>query len=311
MPVELVGVLPSAGREVDGSPRAWSDALRRLADAHEAAGFDRVLVPAGPAAPDSHQVAAHVAVHTRRLGLLVEHRPGLAQPTVAARALASLDQFSDGRVAVYLPVCAPEHERRRDGDVVPHHDVRARDLEYLRLLRRTWAARDPVDVVGRFFRVEHYVNHVPPVHGHIPVYIGGSGDEAVRFAREEADVWLLPADLAPAAVPVTATGPDDNRGSAEEVPDPGSADAALVSARRPDLGMTLTLTSDTEVHTLIDHVEAGATTLVLDGYELDGRLRALLAEVREHAAASQAGEATRATSPRATSRSHHAHRDHR
>src|SRR5215203_2547236 len=74
----------------------------RFARAHEDWGFDRVLIGYGSSTPDSTQVAAHVAAHTDRLGLLVAHRPGFVAPTLASCTFATLDQFSGGRIAVHV-----------------------------------------------------------------------------------------------------------------------------------------------------------------------------------------------------------------
>jgi alkanesulfonate monooxygenase len=57
----------------------------RCARAHEAAGFDRVLVGYFSFFPDGFQVAAYALHETRTLGILLAHRPGFVAPTVAAR----------------------------------------------------------------------------------------------------------------------------------------------------------------------------------------------------------------------------------
>src|SRR5438094_3713594 len=71
--------------------------LGAVARAHEYAGFDRVLVAHSSASVDGFQVASYIAHETQRLGILLAHRPGFVAPTLAARQLATLDQFSDGR----------------------------------------------------------------------------------------------------------------------------------------------------------------------------------------------------------------------
>ena len=102
MPVEFIGMIHTN----DGSesrpqttPLLDPDFTRRHAQAHEDAGFDRVLIGYGSSWPEGTQVAAHVAAHTQRLGLLIAHRPGFVFPTLAARQFATLDQFAGGRVA--------------------------------------------------------------------------------------------------------------------------------------------------------------------------------------------------------------------
>src|SRR5689334_16127609 len=67
--------------------------VREFAHAHEAAGFDRVLIGYGSTGPDSWAVTSYVASVTERLQFLIAHRPGFVAPTLAARKAATLDQF--------------------------------------------------------------------------------------------------------------------------------------------------------------------------------------------------------------------------
>ena len=109
--VEILGMIGTrdASESRPGSGPAIDPVYtRRFARAHEEAGFDRILIGYGSSWPEGTQVAAHVAAHTERLGLLVAHRPGFVAPTLAARTFATLDQFSGGRVAR-----AHHHRRQR------------------------------------------------------------------------------------------------------------------------------------------------------------------------------------------------------
>src|ERR1700689_5486336 len=75
--------------------------LARFARAHEAAGFDRVLIGYGATGPDGFAVAAHVLRVTDHLKVLIAQRPGFAQPRLVALAAATLDYPSrGGRVAL-------------------------------------------------------------------------------------------------------------------------------------------------------------------------------------------------------------------
>jgi alkanesulfonate monooxygenase len=99
MPVEFIGMIHTNDAS-ESQPQTTAlldpDFTRRHARAHEDAGFDRVLIGYGSAWPEGTQVAAHVAAHAQRLGLLIAHRPGFVFPTLAARQFATLDQFSSG-----------------------------------------------------------------------------------------------------------------------------------------------------------------------------------------------------------------------
>ncbi len=47
---------------------------------------------------------------------MIAHRPGFTAPTVAARQLATLDQFTGGRIAVHIITGGADDEMRKDGD---------------------------------------------------------------------------------------------------------------------------------------------------------------------------------------------------
>ena len=195
MPVELIGLIATqeASETHDsGGPLVDRDYVRRFAKAHEDSDFDRVLIGYSSASPDNLQVAAYAAAHTERLQYLVAHRPGVVQPTVAARAFATLDQFSHGRIALHTITGGFDAEQRRDGDFLRKADRYARTREYLQILKRAWTEEQPFSHDGRFYRFDDYVSHVKPhQRPRIPLYFGGSSDEAYAVGAAEADVYAL------------------------------------------------------------------------------------------------------------------------
>jgi alkanesulfonate monooxygenase len=195
MPVELIGLIAtqdgSETRRSDG-PLVDREYVRRFAAAHEDSDFDRGLIGYSSASPDNLQVAAYAAAHTERLGYLVAHRPGVVFPTVAARAFATLDQFAEGRIALHTITGGFDAEQRRDGDYLAKADRYARTREYLQILKRAWTEDEPFSFAGRFYRFEDYVSHVKPFQEpRIPLYFGGSSDEAYVVGGAEADVYAL------------------------------------------------------------------------------------------------------------------------
>ena len=172
-----------------------------VANAHEAAGFDRALVAFHATNPDSIVVASQAAAATRRLGLMIAHRPGFAAPTVAARQLATLDHFSGGRVAVHIITGGDEVDLARDGETLGKEDRYARTSEYLDVMRLEWSSREPFDYAGRFYSVKGARSSVRPLNpAGIPVYFGGASDAAVAVGARHADVYALwGEDLAQAA----------------------------------------------------------------------------------------------------------------
>ena len=165
------------------------DYIEAAAEAQEKGGFDRVLIPFGSISPDSLIVAAHAAAFTTRLGFLVAHRPGFTQPTVAARQLATLDSLTDGRVAVHIITGGADSEMARDGDTSTKVERYARTDEYLTILRHEWSDTAPFDHEGRFYRVRQGFSSVKP--NNLPVFFGGSSDEAIEVSGKHADVYAL------------------------------------------------------------------------------------------------------------------------
>jgi alkanesulfonate monooxygenase len=195
MPVEFIGMIgtrdqseirPARGPVIDPAYTA------RFARAHEDAGFDRVLIGYGSFWPEGMQVAAFAAAETERLGMLIAHRPGFVAPTLAARSLATLDNFSRGRVAVHIITGGSDVEQRRDGDYLGKDERYARTDEYLEILKRAWLAEAPFDFHGEHYNVEDFYSEVKPLQQPRPtIYFGGSSDAAYAVGGKHADVYAL------------------------------------------------------------------------------------------------------------------------
>ena len=157
MPVEFIGmiaireyseIMPPAG------PPSWTPTSRvAFARAHESSGFDRVLVGYFSDARTGSSWRRDVLAHTERLGVLLAHRPGFVAPTLAARKLATLDQFSGGR-----PGGAHHHRRQRRRQRarrrLPRQGGRYRRTdEYLDILRRTGPATSRSTTTGEYYHV--------------------------------------------------------------------------------------------------------------------------------------------------------------
>lgn len=162
------------------------------AKAHEYAGFDRVLIGYNSAAPDGFQVAAYAAQQTSTLKFLLAHRPGVIAPTVAARQLATLDHFSDGRLAVHIITGGSDEEQQRDGDFLTKAERYARTDDYITVLRKAWTSPEPFDHEGPYYRVKGAPAAVKTLQQPtLPVFFGGASDEAVEVAGRQADVYAL------------------------------------------------------------------------------------------------------------------------
>ena len=195
MPVEFIGyigtqhqseIYPARGPVID------RDYVERVARAHDEGGFDRALVAFGSTSPESQLVVAHAASVTERLGFMIAHRPGFTAPTVAARQLATLDQFTGGRVAVHIITGGADDEMAKDGDHLTKDERYARASEYLDIVRQEWTSEKPFDYRGDYYNVVQAFGAVKPHQKpQIPVYFGGSSDAAIPEAGKHADIFAL------------------------------------------------------------------------------------------------------------------------
>lgn len=195
MSIEFIGMIqqrkqsethPATGPAID------VDYVRDFAQAHERAGFDRILVPHSSVSPDATLTIAYAASVTSRVNFMLAHRPGFVAPTLAARQLATLDHFSGGRLAVHFISGGSDADQRRDGDYLSHDERYARTDEYLQVLKRVWTEAKPFDHEGRFYRFEQAWSEVKPrQQPHVPVYFGGASDAAIAVAGKHADVYAL------------------------------------------------------------------------------------------------------------------------
>ena len=129
---------------------------------------------------------------TQRLGLMLAHRPGFTQPTLAARQLATLDHLSQGRVAVHIITGGDDRELAQDGDHLTKDERYARTDEYLDIVRREWTSDKPFDYAGKYYKVDQAFSEVKPYRPEgIPIYFGGSSDAAMTVAGKQADIYAL------------------------------------------------------------------------------------------------------------------------
>ena len=194
-PIDFIGMIQTQKVSEIHAPQGPAidrDYVRRFAQAHETAGFDRVLVPHHSTGPSATLAIAYAAAHTERVHFMLAHRPGFTAPTLAARQIASLDQFSGGRLGVHFISGGSDAEQRRDGDYLDHDQRYERTDEYLTILRKLWTSEQPFDHEGKHYRFEAGFSEVKPVQlPHVPIYFGGASEAAIPVAAKHADVYAL------------------------------------------------------------------------------------------------------------------------
>ncbi len=173
------------------------DALLAYAEQAEALGFeslwawDHVILGVEPSFPilDAVGTLTAIAARTRRIklgtGILVLP---LRNPTIAAKALGTLDVVSKGRLI--LGVAAGWYAREFDAVGVPFKQ-RGRLFERnLDILTRLWT-EDRVTLKADEFNLRDVVMRPRPVQRpRPPILIGGYVDAVLRRVATTADGWL-------------------------------------------------------------------------------------------------------------------------
>lgn len=199
MPVQFIGMIRTNNvSELDGPAAAIVEEsidpgfVRDFARAHEAAGFDRVLIGYHSTGPEGWAIAGHAAAHTERLQLLLAHRPGFVAPTLAARHAITLDHLSGGRLALHIITGGSDADQARDGDWIDHDARYRRTDEYLDVVRRLWTSDAPFDHAGAFYRVKDAYSDAKPLQRpHPPIFFGGASAAALPIAAKHAAVYML------------------------------------------------------------------------------------------------------------------------
>ncbi|MFT4002205.1 MAG: LLM class flavin-dependent oxidoreductase [Rhizobium sp.] len=194
MAVEFISLTyPNASTDVAPLPGAPIDPayLVRYARALDDAGFNYTLVPYDSSSFDNFAIGATIAAHTKRIKLIIALRPNTVYPTVAAKALATMDQLSGGRVVVHLIAGGSDEEQAKEGDFLSKADRYARLDEYIRILKRIWSESEPFDFDGRFYQFKGFRSAVHPVQLTIPVSVGGSSDDAYRIGGAQGNIFGL------------------------------------------------------------------------------------------------------------------------
>lgn len=189
------------------NPRVWVDVAR----AAEAAGYESVWIPEHLVFPASisgspSDALAHGAVDPAtptfdpfvvlatlgavapnlRLGTHV-YNIGLRHPFVTARAVATLDVLTGGRVILGIGASW----LREEWDAVGlDFATRGRRVdEALAVCRRLWTERE-VAHDGEFFRFAPVLFEPKPVQQPVPVHVGGDSAAALRRAARAGDGWI-------------------------------------------------------------------------------------------------------------------------
>jgi alkanesulfonate monooxygenase len=164
--------------------------LTEIATAADRLGYYGVLIPTGRSCEDSWVVASSLVPLTKRLRYLIAFRPGLLNPSLAARMAATFDRISDGRLLINIVTGGDPSENTGDGIFLEHDQRYALTREFLQVWKAMLTG-ETVDFEGSQLRIEGGKLLFPAVQTpHPPLFFGGSSDAGIEVAAEQVDTYL-------------------------------------------------------------------------------------------------------------------------
>ncbi|WP_308492090.1 LLM class flavin-dependent oxidoreductase [Microbacterium terrisoli] len=169
---------------------SYIDHALLVAKASESAGFTGGLLPSFPSTDDPWAYASALLAGTGTYRFMVAYQPGFLHPLEVARASATYQQLSDGRLVFNVITGGGGPAQLWWGDRVGHDDRYARTREFLDIIKGVWSGA-PFTYDGRFFQTDRWA--LPPqlAGADFPeLYFSGSSDAAIEAAGAHADFYL-------------------------------------------------------------------------------------------------------------------------
>jgi probable F420-dependent oxidoreductase len=177
------------------------DGMRTVAVEAERMGYDslwttdHILMPQQSGTPyetvaESITSLAYLAAHTTVVKLGISSLIlAMRNPVVAIKQLATIDQLSGGRLMLATSAGWNEQEFAHLG--ADFHARGKRLDESIKLLRKLWPDETPLDFQGRILphKITQAIFQPKPIQKHLPIWIAGASEAAMRRAIELGDAW--------------------------------------------------------------------------------------------------------------------------
>ena len=241
------------------------DYNRRLAQLAEANGFEYALTQvrymASYGAAYQHESTSFslaLLLATERLKVIAAVHPGLWQPGVLAKWLATADHLSGGRAAVNVVSGWFKDEFTRLGEPWLEHGERYRRAEeFITYLRQMWTS-DHAELAGDFYRLRDFDLKPKPLswegRPHPEIFQGGNSTDARGMAGRVSD-WYFANGNSP-------------EGIAEQVRDVGEV-AQVAGRRAPRVGVNgfmVARDSAAEAHDVLREIIDKADRQAVEGF---------------------------------------------
>ncbi len=213
----------SAGLGIANFPFADGKAFWQWVDMCDNGGVDSIWQSDRIISPDPNlecmSVMAALAGGSKRLkfGMNVASL-GLRDPVLTAKACATIDVLSSGRL---LPAFGVGSALSRDyvATNTPTQGRGARAAEGLEILTRLWS-EDSVTHAGRYYQLDDASIAPKPVQSPLPLWVGGSAKQAIERTARWGTGWQAgiesPAEVAPVIQAIKAALPKHNRSIDED-----------------------------------------------------------------------------------------------
>ncbi len=187
---------------------SWDiDYNRRLAQTAERNGFDYALsqirFTAGYGAEYQHESVAFshaLLAATEKLKVIAAILPGPWNPALAAKQLATIDQLTNGRVAINIVSGWFRGEFTAIGEPWLDHDERyRRSEEFIRALKGIWT-QDNFSFRGDFYRFTDYTLRPKPLQRPHPEIFQGGSSRAARDMASRVSDWYFTNGNTPEAI---------------------------------------------------------------------------------------------------------------
>lgn len=132
--------------------------------------------------------------NTKRIKVIAALLPGPWNPTVAAKQIASIDNYTNGRIAVNIVSGWFKGEFTAIGEWWLEHAERyRRSNEFIRALKGIWTAgEEGFTFAGDFYRFRNYKLSPKPLQKpHPEIFQGGNSDDARNNGAEVSDWYFM------------------------------------------------------------------------------------------------------------------------
>lgn len=171
----------------EGSLRSNFDHCSDITRTADKLGYQNILLPSGyEVGQDPLAFAAAVAPMLKQMSLLVAIRCGEFHPPMLARALATLDHLTKGKLTINII------SSDLPGTKMDSPSRYRRSAEVIEILKQAWT-QERIQYNGEFYQFDLDTVPVKPYqqNGGPLLYFGGISPDAVALAAKHCDMFLM------------------------------------------------------------------------------------------------------------------------